>query len=81
MHQYKSHNFDFLRLETARNSGESVVYIAFLLVSLIKNVLNKQLLFEIGDLTSLNWSVTCPVIKALIRQKVKFGRTMSDDRH
>jgi hypothetical protein len=36
---------------------------AFLLVSLIKNVLNKQF-FEIGDLTSLNQLVTCPVIKS-----------------
>jgi hypothetical protein len=65
-------------------SGEVLSNIAFLLVSLIKNVLNKQF-FEIaiGDVTSLNRSVTCPVIfkKALMGQNVKFGRTMSDDRH
>ena len=45
--------------------------IAFLLVLLIKNVLNKQFQCKIGDLTSLNRPVTCPVIKNFDRTKGK----------
>ena len=42
----------------------------FLVDFINKNVLNKQF-FEIGDLTSLNRSVTCPVIKNFDRTKGK----------
>ena len=49
------------------------LYIAFLFVSLIRNVLNKQF-FEIRDLTSLNRSVTYPVIKSFDQTKGKICR-------
>jgi hypothetical protein len=54
------------------------VYIAFLLVSLVKNVLNEQF-FEIEYLTSLNRSVTCLAIKSFDQTKGKIWS--DDDRH